>query len=1048
MVTFAEISPSEFFYRNRDLAGFTNPARALYMAVRELMENSLDAAELQGILPDVYVRIISSDGAAASMEPTAFRLSVADNGPGVDPHQVPRAFGKVFYGSKYVLRQSRGMFGLGGTMAILYGQITTNKPVKVTTSTDGKTRHIFDMLIEISENKPVIIKKDTEGAGGKTGTRVDLMLEGDYIRAAQKIGDYFKQTALVASYANLTLLDPEGRMTVYERATESMPSVPQETLPHPHGMDVEAFKRLIKITDEKSMEKLMGKKHFHRVGETTAKKFLAFAGINPNARPGKLTNEQIVKIVDALQHYPDFLPPDASVLSPVGEQILQAGIVKELQPEFSTVVERPPGSYSGFPFLVEVGVAYGGKVLEPGRKLLRFANRIPLLYDESSDVSFKVMNEQIDWRRYHVPDDAPLAVITHICLPAFEKVLANVDGQLRQCEIGSLVDEEIGLGSHRETKDGVTYVVPRRAITVPSVNPATFKIEYVPVKRFMKRAGSDILKITAEEGRTIHVSPEHPLLVMVANGIEVRRATDLVDGDYLIAARKLPRPTSIPVSKRLDLLDSFAKAELDNEIVVVGAKQLLYRGANSEMAQVLEVPKHQIDNWRRHDRIPLWAYLKLETDPTLRSKIRLLGRRSHGTTLPPFIEFERDFARLLGFYLSEGCSHCERNDYVSFSFHRDETLFHAEIIDILNRLFNLAPTIDRKRKDKAVQIVAYNKALALLFAKVLKMGVDSGTKRIPDFIFSTGDEFIGNLLDTYFAGDGYLYAPTRHLQACSSSDDLIQGLFLLMQIVGLSGSISRYRNYGRIDLQGGENLPAVRQILHTIIAKKGAAMESVQYKPSTAHRVPVFAFAKNGAFPSALRQHVGGRLSDTSRISEFVARRLGLVDKGSERFLTGQIQCVRLRKVEVVKYHESYYNVETGRGPLPNYMHGNGIFSHNCSTKVPYKTVGKEYIADRPEIESEIKNALRDALRRLSLYLSKKGSMEAVQRKINIYGKYLPMIAKFATELAEKKKLPNYKPLVKESEETPSGEETGAGDEQKTEGQGNPNGQAKIEEYS
>ncbi|MCS4540241.1 MAG: DNA topoisomerase VI subunit B, partial [Thaumarchaeota archaeon] len=74
MVTFAEISPSEFFYRNRDLAGFTNPARALYMAVRELMENSLDAAELQGILPDVYVRIISSDGAAANMEPTAYRL--------------------------------------------------------------------------------------------------------------------------------------------------------------------------------------------------------------------------------------------------------------------------------------------------------------------------------------------------------------------------------------------------------------------------------------------------------------------------------------------------------------------------------------------------------------------------------------------------------------------------------------------------------------------------------------------------------------------------------------------------------------------------------------------------------------------------------------------------------------------------------------------------------------------------------------------------------------------------------------------------------------
>jgi len=417
MVTFSEISPSEFFYRNRDLAGFTNPARALYMAVRELVENSLDATELAGILPDVYVRIVADDPSAenANQEPKAYRITVADNGPGVDPHHVPRAFGKVFYGSKYVLRQSRGMFGMGGTMAILYGQITTNKPVKVTTSTDGKSRHIFEMLIDISENKPIILRKDTEDGAGKTGTRVDVILEGDFTRAAQKINEYFKQTALVGSYANLTFVDPIGRITTFERATDSMPQPPKETLPHPHGVDVEALKRMIKLTDEKTMEKFMGNKHFHRVGETNAKKFLNFAGIEAKIAPEKLSNEQIVKVVDALQRYPEFLPPDASCLSPVGEPILQTGIIKELMPEFSTVVLRPPSSYSGFPFLVEVGLVYGGKLLEPGRKLFRFANRIPLLYDESNDVSFKVLNEEIDWRRYHVPDDAPVAVITHIC---------------------------------------------------------------------------------------------------------------------------------------------------------------------------------------------------------------------------------------------------------------------------------------------------------------------------------------------------------------------------------------------------------------------------------------------------------------------------------------------------------------------------------------------------------------------------------------------------------------------------------------------------------
>ncbi|MDV3292761.1 MAG: DNA topoisomerase VI subunit B [Nitrososphaerales archaeon] len=411
--SFAEISPSEFFYRNRDLAGFTNPARALYMAVRELVENSFDACEMAGTLPEVYVRITAENPSPEFPEPKPYRLTVTDNGPGVSYQHVPSAFGKVFYGSKYVLRQSRGMFGLGGTMAILYGQITTNKPVMVTTSPEGKKKYSFQMMIDIGENRPIVLKRSSSEADGTTGTRVDLALEGDYTRAAQKIGDYFKQTALVASYANITFVDPLGQATFYERATSSMPTPPEETLPHPYGIDVEAFKRIVKVAEEHDMRSFMVA-HFHRVGEKIATRFLEFAGISPRLPPKRLNNTQIVAIVDALQRFPDFLQPDAAVLSPVGEPILLAGVNKELQPEFCTVVSRPPSSYSGFPFLIEVAVAYGGKVLQPGMKLFRFANRIPLLYDESSDVSFKVLSE-VDWRRYHVPTEAPVGIITHIC---------------------------------------------------------------------------------------------------------------------------------------------------------------------------------------------------------------------------------------------------------------------------------------------------------------------------------------------------------------------------------------------------------------------------------------------------------------------------------------------------------------------------------------------------------------------------------------------------------------------------------------------------------
>ena len=382
------------------------------MTVRELVENSFDAAEMAGTAPDVYVRLVNESSSDVS-DPKPYRLTVVDNGPGVPPQHVPSAFGKVFYGSKYVLRQSRGMFGLGGTMAILYGQITTNRPVVITTSADGKKKHSFQMMIDISENRPTVLKRTSSEANGTTGTRVDLTLEGDYLRSSQKIGEYFKQTALVASYANITFVDPLGQVTFFERATSAMPPSPKETLPHPHGIDVEAFKRIVKLTEEHDMRSFMVT-HFHRVGDKIAGRFLEFAGVSPRLPPKRLNNFQIVAIVDALQRFPDFLQPDAAVLSPVGEEILLAGMNKELQPEFSTVVSRPPASYSGFPFLVEVGVAYGGKALQPGVKLFRFANRIPLLYDESSDVSFEVLNG-VDWRRYHVSPEAPVGVITHVC---------------------------------------------------------------------------------------------------------------------------------------------------------------------------------------------------------------------------------------------------------------------------------------------------------------------------------------------------------------------------------------------------------------------------------------------------------------------------------------------------------------------------------------------------------------------------------------------------------------------------------------------------------
>ena len=584
--TFEEISAADFFYRNRDIAGFTNPARAIFSSIRELVENSLDAAERLAmprikistnatrteisnfeeicvslkqdpqllldylsektstkakfdgakaifekelkpealekliqkyaqdlvVCPDVYIRLSyednekfeseaegekKSEGEEAEEETETFetgvyRLRVEDNGTGVPARHIPAAFGQVLFGSKYKLRQARGTFGLGGTMALLYGQITTHKPASIISSTGGTHVYVYKITVDIQRNRPIILdRKILLNKEGWRGTIVEFTLEGDYSKAMPRILEYIKQTALVNPYANITFIDPKGRLYKFTRVTTKMPPPPKETKPHPYGVDVETIQRLMRITPCHNMVDFM-RYHFHRVGETIALRFLWFAGfieakdpkslkiddvqrlsrslkkfdkrfeklttntiqrlLQKRARathsenvvdflkidfqlpdegavlrllltnvlirtkdPRKLKPEEIVRLVHMMKRFEGFLAPDASCLSPLGEDLLKAGILKELQPEFIAVRQRPPSTYSGHPFIVEAAVAYGGNI--PKRSdfvLYRFANRIPLLYDEASDVSWRII-KAMNWRRYKVSPDLPIAILVHLC---------------------------------------------------------------------------------------------------------------------------------------------------------------------------------------------------------------------------------------------------------------------------------------------------------------------------------------------------------------------------------------------------------------------------------------------------------------------------------------------------------------------------------------------------------------------------------------------------------------------------------------------------------
>lgn len=498
---FTEISPADFFYRNRDIAGFTNPVRSTYMAVRELLENSLDSGEEVGILPDIYVKmnIIRREGEREIIE-----LTVSDNGRGIPPDMIPSAFGQVLFGSKYVLKQSRGTFGLGGKMAYLYGQITTNEPLKIVAG-DGTRASEFRLMIDISENKPkVFSRRDFKLRRKWRGVQVSFLFEGNYVRAAPKIIDYFSQTAMVAPYANLTFVDPNGQLYRFTRSTTKMPKPPKVTRPHPHGLDVEMLGRMIATTKRKDLISFLSGQ-FERVGKKTAKKFMKTFSIG-NAKLKNLTHKDIVTLARSLVSYPDFLPPDPSSLSPLGEELFKEGIEKELSPEFTSVETRKPSAYSGHPFIVEVAIAYGGGIpTGSGMSLYRFANRIPLLYDESADVSWKVVHEQMNWRRYGVsPDSDPVAVFVHICSTKIPYKTVGKEYIADRPEI----EREILNGMRNVARDLSVYLSRRRRIGIQKKRVNMFE-KYLPI----------IVEYATKAAKTKDVPDVRPLLRKAKRGL-------------------------------------------------------------------------------------------------------------------------------------------------------------------------------------------------------------------------------------------------------------------------------------------------------------------------------------------------------------------------------------------------------------------------------------------------------------------------------------------------------------------------------------------------
>lgn len=463
-------SPAEFFAENKNIAGFDNPGKCLYTTVRELVENSLDSAESISELPAVEITIeeigkvkfnsmiglvdrervdeelyddyetakarekrlakaarnqeIQAKNAALGKkvkEPTPtkgmkgrgeasfYRVTCKDNGRGMPHDDIPNMFGRVLSGTKYGLRQTRGKFGLGAKMALIWSKMSTGLPIDISSSMRGQNYVSFCRLdIDIHRNLPHIhIHEKQEKKEEWHGAEIQVVIEGNWTTYRSKILHYMRQMAVITPYAQFVFKfvsdTSDKSMTIkFARRTDVMPPVPLETKHHPSSVDLLLIKRLITETSKQNLLQFL-QHEFVNISKAHAERLIGEMGpeFQPKMLIKSLTDQQIVRI-HQLFRQAKFEDPVGDCLSPAGEYNLRLGIIKELHPDMVATYSGSAQVFEGHPFIVEAGVSLGGKDVKQGLNVFRFANRIPLLFEQGADVVTRTALKRINWTSYKI----------------------------------------------------------------------------------------------------------------------------------------------------------------------------------------------------------------------------------------------------------------------------------------------------------------------------------------------------------------------------------------------------------------------------------------------------------------------------------------------------------------------------------------------------------------------------------------------------------------------------------------------------------------------
>lgn len=468
-----QVAISEFFEKNKHFLGFDSLSRSLITAVKEAVDNALDACEEARILPTINVQVTKID-----VKKDIIELKVEDNGPGIPQKSIEKVFGQLLFGSRFhAIRQSRGQQGIGITGVVMYSQLTTGKPthVKSKIATEA-TAAVVDIGLDTRKNKATKsnsgreIWEEENGEIKKHGLEVTCRMKAKYQKGRQSVWQYLRMTSIVNPHAEVTFTDPDGEVHFWPRVTERLPRKVESIKPHPHGILLGQLQRMLSESKDSRMSVFL-RMNFSGVSGRAAKELCAAAEIEVNTKPKSMKPDQMRALLEAFQGEKMFngkpvklLNPPTNCLSPIEEMLIKKGLSKTIDSRYATTMTRVPNVSLGNPYQVEVGLIFGGNMAaDKPVEVLRFANRVPLMYQQGGCLLTKAI-ESVDWRQYGLDQPGgkgvpkgPAAILVHL---ASTNVQFTSEAKEALAENGEVIEEvrkamlEMGRGlrKHLEKK--------------------------------------------------------------------------------------------------------------------------------------------------------------------------------------------------------------------------------------------------------------------------------------------------------------------------------------------------------------------------------------------------------------------------------------------------------------------------------------------------------------------------------------------------------------------------------------------------------------------